>query len=556
MNCWLMRPYPHNINRIPHFLENNIIAIGWPGIGDLTACDKHSIQQRILDKYGEVKTASVNTIVQFKDEISIGDLVLVVPKKEDGSELAIGKVISAYLFNPEYDDYNIGYSHQRQVNWLEKRFARQKLPDDIQKTLNLRGTLKKLNKDKADRLIKFLKSKGYDLKPCQSLGEVTMSIGMSMSSVEVNKPTGFRLELKNYRGIEAVELNPNGVCLIVGPNGAGKTTLLKSITLLSNTFKKGFGLALNLEGGAKGFQNFKLKDAPTLLAIEIDNLRWEISPNINRSDAIYPLPERLKQNGRFLFKTQPSSSRFEYEYAEYVTDETTVALRRIYQSDRYHGQFDRLIQQLKKYRHYHDYQLMELRRSGSPANSGTELEPYGLNAFAVLKEWKTSKPFFERYEFVLDILQETFPEFAQELSFPTAGQTVSLEVYPPDSNFPIPINHLSNGFLCALLHLMAVCSVPDNGIVAIDEPENGLHPYAIKMLIEALRERAQERHLTILLATHSGFILNEFKEEAHRVYVMDGEQQLSRLDTLEDPEWLKHFSLGDLYGKQFGIQGE
>jgi len=60
-----------------------------------------------------VKTPSVNTIVQFKDEISIGDLVLVVPKKEDGSELAIGKVISAYL----YDDYNIGYSHQRQVIW-------------------------------------------------------------------------------------------------------------------------------------------------------------------------------------------------------------------------------------------------------------------------------------------------------------------------------------------------------------------------------------------------------------------------------------------------------
>ena len=107
-----MRPYPHNINRMPNFLENNLIAIGWPGIGDLTACDKQSVQQRILDKYGEVKTPSVNTIVQFKDKISIGDLVLVVPKKEDGSELAIGQVSSAYFFNPEYDDYNIGYVRQ------------------------------------------------------------------------------------------------------------------------------------------------------------------------------------------------------------------------------------------------------------------------------------------------------------------------------------------------------------------------------------------------------------------------------------------------------------
>jgi predicted ATPase len=512
-------------------LENNIIAIGWPGIGDLTACDKQSIQQRILDKYGEVKTPSVNTIVQFKDQILIGDLILVVPRKEDGSELAIGKVSSAYFFNPEYDDYNIGYSHQRQVIWLEKMLARQKLPDEIQKELSFRRPLNKLSDDKADSLIKFLTSKSYDLS--QNIMEVKSPPSGEISS----QPVGFHLEIKNYRGIETVGLNPNGVCLIVGPNGAGKTTLLKSITLLSNTFKKGFGQALNLEGGAKGFQNFKLKDAPTLLAIEIDNLRWEISPSINGSDAVYPLPERLKQNGRFLFKTQPSVSRFEYEYAEYATDEATVALRRICQSDRYRGQFDRLIQQLKKYRHYHDYQLMDLRRSGSPANSGTELDPNGLNAFAVLKEWKTSKPFFERYEFVVDILQETFQEFVDELSFPTAGQTVSLEIYPPDSNFPIPVNHLSNGFLVALLHLMAVCSVPDNGIVAIDEPENGLHPHGIKMLIEALRERATERHLTILLATHSPFILNEFKEETHRVYVMEqnGEQQLSRLDTLENP---------------------
>ena len=179
-------------------------------------------------------------------------------------------------------------------------------------------------------------------------------------------------------------------------------------------------------------------------------MRCEISPSINGSNVVYPLPERLKQNGRFLFKTLPSISRFEYEYTEYTTDEATVALKRIYQSDKYRLQFNNIIQLLKNYRHYHDYQLMELQRSGSPANSGTELDPNGLNAFAVLKEWKTSKPFFERYEFVVEMLQETFPEFVEDLSFPTAGQTVSLEIYPPDSNFPIPVNHLSNGFLYTL----------------------------------------------------------------------------------------------------------
>jgi len=366
------------------------------------------------------------------------------------------------------------------------------------------------------------------------------------------------LEIKNYRGIEAIKMNPKGVCPIVGANGAGKTTLFKSITLLSNTFKKGFGRALNLEGGAKDFQNFKLKDAPTLLAIEIDKLRWEISPSINRSDVVYALSERLKQDGRFLFKTQPDSARFEYEDAEYTTNETTVALKRIYQSDKYYQQFNQIIQILTSYRHYHDYQLMELQRFGSPANNGTELDPNGLNAFAVLKEWKTSKRFFERYEFVVEILQDTFPEFVGELSLSTMGQTVFLEIYPPDSNLPIPVYHLSNGFLYILLHLIAVCSMPDNGIIAIDEPEKGLHPYAVKKLIEALKERAQEHHLTILLATHSPLILNEFKTEVSQVYVMEQNKskQLYRLDEIKDSDWLQNFKLGNLYGREFGRQGD
>ena len=34
--AWLVRPYPSNINRINEFQTENIVAIGWPGIGDLT----------------------------------------------------------------------------------------------------------------------------------------------------------------------------------------------------------------------------------------------------------------------------------------------------------------------------------------------------------------------------------------------------------------------------------------------------------------------------------------------------------------------------------------
>lgn len=91
-----------------------------------------------------------------------------------------------------------------------------------------------------------------------------------------------------------------------------------------------------------------------------------------------------------------------------------------------------------------------------------------------------------------------------------------------------------------------------------DEPENGLHPYAIHVLMEACRQRAAEHQLTVLLTTHSTSMLNEFREEAHQVYVMDLNESkpLTPLIELRDPEWLRYFALGDLYGKEFARMGD
>ena len=47
--AWLVRPYPTNINRINEFQTENIVAIGWPGIGDLTGKTRQDLKE-ILSK--------------------------------------------------------------------------------------------------------------------------------------------------------------------------------------------------------------------------------------------------------------------------------------------------------------------------------------------------------------------------------------------------------------------------------------------------------------------------------------------------------------------------
>ena len=113
----------------------------------------------------------------------------------------------------------------------------------------------------------------------------------------------------------------------------------------------------------------------------------------------------------------------------------------------------------------------------------------------------------------------------------------------------VPAYFTPNGWLTGLLHLCAVASAEPGSLIAIDEVENSLHPYAIRKLIEAFREWAEEHDLTVCLATHSPVVLNEFKEEPERVFVMEpGQATLPvPLSDLCGRDWLAHFSLGDLY---------
>src|SRR5208283_5950343 len=86
----------------------------------------------------------------------------------------------------------------------------------------------------------------------------------------------------------------------------------------------------------------------------------------------------------------------------------------------------------------------------------------------------------------------------------------------------------------------------------IDEFENSLHPYAIRRLVQAMRDWAARKQLTVVLAGHSAALLDEFREDPSRVFVMEswkpGQPPMPlRLTDYRDPEWLKHFSLGELY---------
>ena len=83
-------------------------------------------------------------------------------------------------------------------------------------------------------------------------------------------------------------------------------------------------------------------------------------------------------------------------------------------------------------------------------------------------------------------------------------------------------------------------------VIVIDDPELGLHPFAIAKLAGLIRSAAQ-RGSQIIVATQSVEPINHFApEDILTVDLVDGASQFRRLENKELAHWLEEYSLGEL----------
>lgn len=166
-NAWLLRPNPDNKSRITEFVEKNIIAIGWPGFGDLSKKNREQIKE-LLQNHGNSGTvlgSATATIDIFVNRMQIGDLVLIPA----GDDIYLGEIEGNYEFDLSKDTEDEGYPHQRKIIMLRKMF-RSELPYDIRLSLKVQRTAADLTKYYEE--IKLL-SEGADIAdlPQKSLNE-------------------------------------------------------------------------------------------------------------------------------------------------------------------------------------------------------------------------------------------------------------------------------------------------------------------------------------------------------------------------------------------------
>ena len=227
-----------------------------------------------------------------------------------------------------------------------------------------------------------------------------------------------------------------------------------------------------------------------------------------------------------------------------------LALRVVHDGDHNSPEVAAIVEQLKRFHVFHDPDLMALRSGGSRTGLDRNLASRSSNVFAILRSWSNQRQYRQRYQFVVDGLKACFPKLCADLDFEVAGQTVTVRLYPPGQELASPIGAEANGVLAALVLLCNVAAAEDGALVAIDEPENALHPYAIRAFMRRAERWARQHRVTVLLSTHSPVILDQLESTPAQIYIQDDEySEAGPVPLVEwrDREWLSNFRLGELY---------
>lgn len=114
----------------------------------------------------------------------------------------------------------------------------------------------------------------------------------------------------------------------------------------------------------------------------------------------------------------------------------------------------------------------------------------------------------------------------------------------------IPATRLSDGTL-RYLSLLAILLHPNPPpLVAIEEPELGLHPDIIPKIAALLVEASQRMQLVV--TTHSRMLVDALSDQPESIIVCSkeaGQTKMERLNSDDLKEWLERYTLGDLWSR-------
>lgn len=350
------------------------------------------------------------------------------------------------------------------------------------------------------------------------------------------------IEIEGYKSIKQLKLELQPINILIGSNGVGKSNFISFFKLLNAIFNQRLQRFVQ-EEKTDNLLYFGRKTTEKLFG------KFIFSTDGKTNNAYHVTLAQNKEGGLFIeceasgYNVKRGDNKFGY-YASSSYDESLKAISGAYR-DSYLRKY---IADLQVF-HFHDTSSTSLLRRGCDINDNSYLKQDGRNLPAFLYFLKVKHPIvFSRIE---KTIQSVAPYIAKLILEPNRLNEKEIELRwvdkgDPESNFSA--YQLSDGTLRFIALATLLMQPEPPAVIIIDEPELGLHPFAIGKLAAMVKVAATSAQ--IIIATQSPGLISHFSPED--VVVMDKSAEenqtiFTRLNSELLEVWLKDYTLGDLW---------
>lgn len=373
-----------------------------------------------------------------------------------------------------------------------------------------------------------------------------------------------RIKLTGFKSIREMDLEMRNLNVLIGANGAGKSNLVSFFKLLRDAM-----VVPRLQefvaraGGANALLHYGAATTQEIAA----HLEFDVAEGV-ASYALrlaYAAPDSLVvADERLLFPPHQEYSSLDVEGLGGGYNHIRPAqgglqnslLDAIYAArasgdPRAKNASDAVFSVLAaSVLHLHDTSETAQVRQNHYINDGHYLQPDAGNLSAYLYALQETRP--EYYRRIVGTIRQVAPFFEDFVLAPTPlnANMIRLDWRERDRDMVFGPHQLSDGTLRAMA-LITLLLQPEDTLpqfLIIDEPELGLHPYALSAIAGLIRAAALDRQ--VVVCTQSARLVDEFEPED--IVVVDkigGESKFTRPNPARLAEWLEEYSLGELWEK-------
>ena len=348
-----------------------------------------------------------------------------------------------------------------------------------------------------------------------------------------------RLEVSGYKSIKNCRIDFERVNVFIGSNGAGKSNIISVFQFLQNILGKNLQKTIDTNKINSLFYNGKEKDSEIMFEVYFGNLSYGLylKPTENNKVIIKKeyFTDQNRERNKIIISEESSESSWDIGTGENIDKEIIPILAK---------------QNWRLY-HFGDMGCNASIKQKQDISNNKFLTENGENLAAFLYNLKQN--YKEYYIEIIETIKLVAPYFQDFILVPDEENQKQIALRWKQIGFRdiFDASEFSDGllrFICITALLLQPYELLPTTII-IDEPELGLHPFAITILSEMIRQLPEDNQ--IIISTQSSDVLNEFDvEEVIVIHRDQGKTVCKRLNYQELEIWLDNdYTLAELWKK-------